>query len=134
MGLQDVVSLVFAYFMIRQGLFQLMRQGHTFQLLFRIEPAVGKIGNVRVHSSLFVQCADEVCASCCPLCEDEPLEEGVGAGGEVDSFQCFVFDNHFRITLLHNRRQLFVVADQYELPDCPLFPVPACQQPDNIRF
>ena len=70
-----------------------MRTRHRLQLLPPVEHAIGEIRNVGVHATLLAEGADEVGASCRPLCLDETLKKRVAAVVEVDGLEQWVVDS-----------------------------------------
>ena len=100
---------------------------YGFQFLPAIEHPVRKLGNLRMHPSLSAQDADEFGALLVVFPSDQALEEGVAAVGEADVLQDTHIDDtpfltvvdgrdaRILLALLHDGRQLLVVADEDEL-------------------
>ena len=116
-----------------------MGQGNGLELLGEIERAVGEVGDGRMHATLMVQRTNEVGAAGAQLLMDEAFEERHLTVGEADGAQLRFGDGAVAVVLLHDGRQLLIVADEDEFIDvaalgCVGGRTVAGQQSDDVRF
>ena len=113
--LETVVNSIFRRFLITDGSLLLMWQGNRFQPLVCIEHAIGKLGDVGMHATLLAKDTDEVGATALPLPPQQPFKQRLTAIIQADFPQQRVIDSRLAGVLLHDGRQLLVVADKNEL-------------------